>query len=135
MMTLGEGIDIHFCLSPVDMRKSIDGLCSLVMDLLEQSPQSGHLFVFYYRSRDKVKSRYRDKNGFVMHYKRLEKGRFVEKQKQNLGCVRLAADHLINSVWFIVTIRRAGTRSPMGFKMGLKVIFTVTVIQLMIYCR
>ena len=94
MMTLGEGIHIHFCLSPVDMRKSIDVLCSLVMDLLEQSPQSGHLFVFYNRSRDKVKSLYWDKNGFVMHYKRLEKSRFKLKGLEKDGSILLSENQL-----------------------------------------
>ena len=89
-----KGLEIHFCLSPVDMRKSIDGLSGLVMDLLKESPQSGHLFVFYNRARDKVKILYWDKNGFVMHYKRLEKGRFKLRGLEKDGSILLSENQL-----------------------------------------
>lgn len=39
-------------------------------------PYEGHLFVFVGKSKDKVKILFWDKNGFVLHIKRLEKGRF-----------------------------------------------------------
>jgi len=94
MMTLEEHVEIHFSLSPVDMRKSIDGLSGLVMDLLEQSPQSGHLFVFHNRARDKIKIIYWDKNGFVLHYKRLEKGRFKLKGLEKDGSILLNENQL-----------------------------------------
>jgi transposase len=94
MITLRDGIEIHFSLFPVDMRKSIDGLSGLVVDLLEQSPQSGHLFVFYNRARDKVKILYWDKNGFVMHYKRLEKGRFKLNGLEKDGSILLNENQL-----------------------------------------
>jgi transposase len=41
------------------------------------NPQSGHLFLFFNKSRDKVKLVYWDKNGFVLHCKRLEKHKFI----------------------------------------------------------
>ena len=94
MMTPGEGVEIHFSLSPVDMRKSIDGLSGLAMDLLEQSPQSGHLFVFHNRARDKIKIIYWDKNGFALHYKRLEKGRFKLKGLEKDGSILLTENQL-----------------------------------------
>ena len=65
-----------------------------MFDLLEQSPQSGHLFVFYNRARDKVKILYWDKNGFVMHYKRLEKGRFKLKGLEKDGSILLTENQL-----------------------------------------
>ena len=34
-------------------------------------------FIFFNKSRDKVKIIWWDANGFILHYKRLEKGRFV----------------------------------------------------------
>ena len=61
---------------PIDMRKSINGLSYLVSDLAHNSLQEGSLTLFYNRSRDKVKLLYWDKNGYVLLYKRLEKGRF-----------------------------------------------------------
>lgn len=94
MITVRKGLDVKFCLSPVDMRKSIDGLSGLVMDMLKQSPQSGDLFVFYNRARDKIKILCWDKNGFVMHYKRLEKGRFKLKGLEKDGSILLTENQL-----------------------------------------
>ena len=69
------------------MRKSINGLSALIEEVFEHSPQSTHLFLFYNKSRDKVKLIFWDKNGFVLYYKRLEKGKF----KFN----RTATDHTL----------------------------------------
>jgi len=64
------------CRDPVDMRKSIDGLCYLVEPLLAQKPASGNLFVFVARDRSKVKILYWDRTRFALWYKRLEHGHF-----------------------------------------------------------
>lgn len=61
---------------PVDLRKSIDGLSSLVEGVLGVDPFSGALFVFVNRRRDKVKLLYWERNGFCIWYKRLERERF-----------------------------------------------------------
>jgi len=76
MITLPEKLHIYVCSNPIDMRRAIDGLCIAIKDHLQSDPQSESLYVFYNNSRDKVKALYWDKNGFVMIYKRLEKGRF-----------------------------------------------------------
>lgn len=77
MLKVRLGIQIYVSLSPIDMRKSIDSLSALVIEEFQNNPQSGHLFLFFNRGRDKVKIVYWDRNGFVLHYKRLEKHRFV----------------------------------------------------------
>jgi transposase len=61
---------------PVDLRKSIDGLSSLVEGVLGADPFSGALYVFVNRRRDKVKLLYWERNGFCIWYKRLERERF-----------------------------------------------------------
>lgn len=61
---------------PVDMRRGIDGLSIMVSDELQELPTSGSLYVFYGRSKDKLKVLYWERNGFCLFYKRLEKGRF-----------------------------------------------------------
>jgi len=60
----------------VDMRKGIDGLAGLVIDVIEQDPQSGHLFVFFNKHRNRMKSLVWDGSGYWMLVKRLEHGRF-----------------------------------------------------------
>jgi transposase len=61
---------------PVDMRKSIDGLSAAVIDLVDHDPQSGHLFVFFNKRRDKMKALVWEASGYWLLYKRIEHGRF-----------------------------------------------------------
>lgn len=77
MLRISRETHIYVSLSPIDMRKSIDSLSALVVEEFKNDPQSGHLFIFFNRCRDKVKIVYWNKNGFVLHYKRMEKHRFV----------------------------------------------------------
>lgn len=76
MLTFRPEIEIYVCKEPTDMRKAIDGLCELVQTYFGQQPQSGHVFVFLNQGKDKAKVLWWDKNGFILHYKRLEKHRF-----------------------------------------------------------
>ena len=76
MLKLREGMKVFVSVDPIDARKSIDSLSSLVKNTFKDNPQSGHLFLFFNKAKDKVKIIYWDNNGFVLHYKRLEKHRF-----------------------------------------------------------
>jgi transposase len=58
------------------MRKGFDGLANLVQSVLQEDPLSGHLFVFRNRRGDRVKLLLWDADGFLIVYKRLEKGTF-----------------------------------------------------------
>lgn len=75
MLTLPRSVRIHLATGPVDLRKSIDGLCALAQ-ARAHDVYSGHLFVFTSRRGDRVKILAWDCGGFVLYYKRLEKGRF-----------------------------------------------------------
>lgn len=77
MFKLRQGIQIYVSLSSIDMRKSIDSLSALVLQEFNQDPQCGHLFIFFNRGRDKAKVLFWDRNGYALHYKRMEKHRFV----------------------------------------------------------
>lgn len=68
--------EIYVYLSPVDFRKSIDGLVAMVEMELSLNPFTSSLFAFTNRQQDKVKLLYWERNGFVLWYKRLEKQRF-----------------------------------------------------------
>ncbi|MEM6944550.1 MAG: IS66 family insertion sequence element accessory protein TnpB [Pseudomonadota bacterium] len=61
---------------PVDMRKGFDGLCGVVIDAIDEDPQSGHLFLFFNRRRDRMKALIWESSGLWLLYKRLEHGRF-----------------------------------------------------------
>lgn len=76
MLTIPSGTRIFMATAPVDMRKSFDGLCAVVMDVLNNNPLDGHLFLFRGKSGDRIKALYWNRNGLCIWYKRLEKGRY-----------------------------------------------------------
>ena len=94
MIQLRDNIAIYVSLEPADMRKAIDGLCALVIDVLHQAPQSGHVFIFRNKQKDKVKCLYWDRNGFVLHYKRLRKGKFKFDYDIKEGAVEITQNQL-----------------------------------------
>ena len=76
MLTFPAALEVFICTNPTDMRKSFDSLASLTREVLNQNPLSGHLFVFFNRRRNLVKTLYWDKHGYCIFIKRLEKGTF-----------------------------------------------------------
>ena len=69
-------VRIWLYLPPTDMRKSYDGLSSLVRGQLEEDPTSGQLFVFINRRRTQMKVLYFDGSGYCVWGKRLDQGSF-----------------------------------------------------------
>ena len=59
------------------MRKSFNGLATLVKETLAQEPTSGFLFVFVNKARNRLKILFWDGSGLVLCTKRLESGRFA----------------------------------------------------------
>ena len=59
---------IYLATQPINMHASFDRLALLVEDVIQQSPLSGHLFVFFNRRKDKVKALIWDRNSFWIFY-------------------------------------------------------------------
>ncbi|PNV76514.1 IS66 family insertion sequence element accessory protein TnpB [Leptospira inadai] len=59
-----------------DMRKSWNGLSTIVKKEMSKDVYSEYLFLFCGKSRDRLKCLYWDGNGFCIWQKRLEKGKF-----------------------------------------------------------
>lgn len=90
-MYIRSDTTIRFALEPVDFRKSIDGLAMAVGLALGRDPMCGELFIFRNKRRNALKAIYWTPNGFVLLYKRLERGRFSPPvQEQKTGDLVLA---------------------------------------------
>lgn len=89
---------------PIDMRKSINGLSIVVVEVLKENPTSGQLFVFRNKTSNKIKLLYWERDGFWLFYKRLEKSRFKfpkigEQMQMTLTQLRWLLDGLdINKI-------------------------------------
>lgn len=76
MLTIPTNKTVYVYTQPIDMRKAVNGLIVVLQESFQKNPQSGDLYLFTNRQRNKIKALFWDNNGFVLYYKRLEKGRF-----------------------------------------------------------
>jgi len=67
---------IYIACGYTDMRRSIDGLATVVQQSFRLDPFSNSLFLFCGKRRDRIKALYWEGDGFVLLYKRLERGSF-----------------------------------------------------------
>jgi len=58
------------------MRKGFDGLSGLVLTEMQSNPLDGSVYLFLNRRRDRLKILVWSQGGFVLYYKRLEKGTY-----------------------------------------------------------
>lgn len=77
MLTIAPSTKIFLAAGVTDMRKSFDTLAAIVEQQLSEDPQSGHVFAFCNRGRNRVKLLVWDRAGFWLFAKRLEKGTFA----------------------------------------------------------
>jgi transposase len=76
MLSFPSTVKVYACVESVDLRKSFDGLCGCVEELLHADPLSGHLFAFFNRRATMVKVLMWDRTGYCIWCKRLEQGQF-----------------------------------------------------------
>lgn len=76
------------------MRKSFDGLSAAARDVVGGDPLSGHLFVFFNRTRTIVKVLFWDRSGFCVFAKRLERGTFHLPDVAGRASIELEAAEL-----------------------------------------
>ena len=77
MLSLSPATRVFLAVTPIDGRKSFNGLATLVKETLAQEPTSGFLFVFVNKARNRLKILFWDGSGLVLCTKRLESGRFA----------------------------------------------------------
>jgi transposase len=82
------GLRILVTARPVDFRRGMDSLCTLVKQVLAADPFAGDVFIFRSKRADRLKILVWDGSGLVLLSKRLERGRFTWPEVQD-GAVSL----------------------------------------------
>ena len=65
---------VYIACGYTDLQKGIDGLSALVQQQFNLDPFTNTLFLFCGRRRDRIKGLYWEQDGFILLYKRLERG-------------------------------------------------------------
>jgi transposase len=92
MLTLPSSVRIYIAAEPVDLRRGFDGLAAATRSLIGADPLSGHLFVFLNRRRNRIKLLVWDRTGYLVLYKRLERGTFEIPTEPPLGRQHVEVD-------------------------------------------
>lgn len=77
-----------------DMRCGYNSLSGIVRNELQCDPLNGDVYIFFNKPRDIIKLLIWDLDGFVMYYKKLEKGRFEKILTQDKKYA-IRYDHLV----------------------------------------
>lgn len=110
MIGPGANVRVYIACGVTDMRKGIAGLAAIAQEQLRKAPTSGAVFAFRGRRGDRIKLLYWDGQGFVLHYKVLERGRFPWPQASS-SSVRLTPAQLA-MLWEGIDWRRPAWTSP-----------------------
>jgi len=96
MLSLPPSVRLFIARGATDMRKSFDTLAALVMDVIDEDPQSGHLFLFVNRRRNRLKVLWWDRSGYCLLAKRLEHGQFrvFDQASDKGGAFEMSASEL-----------------------------------------
>jgi transposase len=76
VLTLPASVRIFVAAEAVDLRRGFDGLAATTRSVIREDPLNGHLFVFLNRRRNRIKLLVWDRTGYLVVYKRLERGTF-----------------------------------------------------------
>lgn len=76
MIGAPSDVRVNLALEPQDMRKSFNGLAAIASAIVARGLESGALFVFTNKRRNRLKILYYDRTGTCVLAKRLEKGTF-----------------------------------------------------------
>jgi len=91
MLALPRNVKVVLAARRIDMRCGHDGLCAIVRNQWELDPFTGSVFVFVGKRGDRIKCLFWTRGGFVLVYKRLEKGRFKVPRVESTA-TRIAID-------------------------------------------
>jgi transposase len=105
------GTHIWIVAGVTDLRRGFMGLSGMVQTALQQSPYSGHVFIFRGRRGDLIKLLWYSGDGLCLLAKRLDRGRFIWPQATG-GSVSLTPAQLSMLLEGIDWRRPARTYTP-----------------------
>jgi len=85
MLMLPASVRIYVAAEAVDLRRGFDGLAAATRSVIGADPLSGHIFVFLNRRRNRIKLLVWDRTGYLLLYKRLERGTFEVATRPRIG--------------------------------------------------
>ena len=92
MLTLPSNVRLFLADSPVDFRKSFDGLAAIVEGTFGMTVRSGHVFVFLNRRGNQVKLLFWERDGLCLVIKRLEAGTFRRIRREGSTTPQIEID-------------------------------------------
>ena len=111
-----NSVPVYLASKHADMRKGVEGLRTLVRGSLQMNPLSEAMFVFYGKRKNIVKVLWCGGNGFVIYYKKLERGSFpipsVEPWQSHIKLSTQDLAMLLDGVELETVQRRLHWRAP-----------------------
>lgn len=92
MLTLPNTVRIYVAAEPVDLRRGFDGLAAATRQIIREDPLSGALFVFLNRRANRLKILLWEPSGYLLIYKRLERGCFRLPRQPGPGLRHVAME-------------------------------------------
>ena len=86
--------EIYLYTSAVDMRRSFDGLMSIVQSEFKRDVRAGDLFVFINKRGDRLKALWWDSDGLAIFMKRLECGTYQRPLATDVKGCHLTLDRV-----------------------------------------
>jgi len=111
MISPPSGTMIWIAAGVTDLRRGFTGLSAIAQTVLEQSPYSGHVFIFRGKRGDLIKLLWWDGDGLCLFAKRLERGRFIWPRAEQ-GAVSLSRAQVSMLLEGIDWRRPARTSTP-----------------------
>jgi transposase len=95
---------------PVSMRKSFDGLCGIVTNVMQRQLKDKEVYIFLNKQLTHIKILLHERGGFTLFYRRLDKGRFTLPSTTTTdGTIVLSASELLSMIRGLTLHQRKNT--------------------------